>query len=64
MLNLTDLSIDVSRGYVIDMLLPEAIPLTIGDIHEESTKDILQWLYKMSEFPFCSMIWEIDTLQL
>jgi hypothetical protein len=48
-LNFTDLSIDVAREYVADTLLPEAFALTIGDNHQESTKDILQWLYKMSK---------------
>jgi hypothetical protein len=31
--NLTDLSIDVERYYLMDTLLPEAVPITIGDNH-------------------------------
>ncbi len=57
--NLTDLNIDVAREYIIDALLPEAFPLTISDDnHQESRKDALRHIYKMSETPSQSTVWE------
>jgi hypothetical protein len=54
-LNLADLSIDLAREFVIDTLIPEAFPLTENNPEH---KDVLQRLYKMSETPSRSTIWE------
>jgi hypothetical protein len=49
MQNVTDLNINVAREYVINTLLPTAFELTSN---EE------KWMYKISNDPYQSIIWE------
>jgi len=45
----------VAREYIIDHLIPEAIPLTENN---SERKILLQQAYKLSETPSCSTAWE------
>lgn len=55
--NLSDLSVDLAREYVIEQLIPMAYPLTSG-FSAIDRKETLSRVYGLSDNPSKSTIWE------